>query len=333
MKLASLKEGGRDGTLVVATHDLSRAVRVRGLYPTLQSALDDWETAVSALREVYARLNEGTAPGAFLLDPRALAAPLPRAYHWVDGSAYLVHVELVRKARGAEVPESFYTDPLVYQGGSDDFVGPHDPIVAVSEDMGIDLEAEVAVITDDVPMGTTLEEAGNHIKLVMLVNDVTLRNLIPNELAKGFGFYQSKPSTAFSPVAVTPDELGTAWDGGKVSLPLVRPRPRQAFRPSQCRHRSDLRFPPVDRPCRTHTQARRGHHHRFGHRRQSQSGCRRVIVPGRTAHGGDFTRRQAQHSISQIRRSRAHRNVRCRRGLDLRRHRPDRNPSLRRPSC
>lgn len=221
MKLASLKEGGRDGTLVVATRDLTRAVRVRSLYPTLQAALDDWDAAAPALREVYARLNDGTAPGAFALDPRALAAPLPRAYHWVDGSAYLVHVELVRKARGADVPESFYSDPLVYQGGSDDFVGPCDPIVAVSEDMGIDLEAEVAVITDDVPMGTTLGDAGKHIKLVMLVNDVTLRNLIPNELAKGFGFYQSKPATAFSPVAVTPEELGESWDGGKVSLPLV----------------------------------------------------------------------------------------------------------------
>ncbi|MBY0509231.1 MAG: fumarylacetoacetate hydrolase family protein [Rhodospirillaceae bacterium] len=221
MKLATLKEGGRDGTLIVVSQDLTRAVRVRSLYPTLQSALDDWDTAVSALREVYGRLSNGTAPGVFTLDTRALAAPLPRAYHWVDGSAYLVHVELVRKARGAEVPESFYTDPLVYQGGSDDFVGPCDPIVATSEDMGIDLEAEVAVMTGDVPMGTTLEEAGKHIKLVMLVNDVTLRNLIPNELAKGFGFYQSKPATAFSPVAVTPDELGKAWDGGKVSLPLV----------------------------------------------------------------------------------------------------------------
>jgi len=217
MKLASLKHG-RDGRLVVVSRDL--ASYAEAPYPTLQAALDEWNAAEPRLRAIADALDRGPGEG-LAFDPAGCAAPLPRAYHWVDGSAYLVHVELVRKARNAEVPETFYSDPLVYQGGSDDFLGPRDPILAVSEDMGIDLEAEVAVITDDVPMGTSAAEAGKHIKLVMLVNDVTLRGLVPGELAKGFGFYQSKPSTAFSPVAVTPDELGTAWDGGRVSLPLV----------------------------------------------------------------------------------------------------------------
>ena len=219
MKLASLKHG-RDGRLVVVSRDLTWYAEAPALYPTMQAALDDWATAAPKLRRLADALERGsTARAPFR--PEACAAPLPRAYHWVDGSAYIVHVELVRKARGAEVPESFYSDPLVYQGGSDDMLGPRDPILAVSEDMGIDLEAEVAVVTDDVPMGTRAADAGNHIKLVMILNDVTLRNVIPAELAKGFGFYQGKPSTAFSPVAVTPDELGEAWDGGKVSLPLV----------------------------------------------------------------------------------------------------------------
>ncbi len=220
MKLASLKRG-RDGALVVVSRDLTRAVAAADIAPTLQNAIDRWAGVEAKLRALSDRLNAGAVDGAITFDPKAAAAPLPRAYQWVDGSAYLVHVELVRKARGAEVPASFYTDPLVYQGGSDDFLGPCDPIPAPSEEMGIDLEAEVAVITDDVPMGTSAKGARDHIKLVMLVNDVTLRNLIPNELAKGFGFYTAKPSTAFSPVAVTPDELGPAWDGGKVSLPLL----------------------------------------------------------------------------------------------------------------
>jgi fumarylacetoacetate (FAA) hydrolase len=219
MKLASLKHG-RDGRLAVVSRDLSSYLDAGALYPTLQTALDDWRAAEPKLRSLAEALERGTVT-AKPFAPDQCAAPLPRAYHWVDGSAYIVHVELVRKARGAEVPETFYTDPLVYQGGSDDMLGARDPILATSEDLGIDLEAEVAVITDDVPMGTTAVEAAKHIKLVLLVNDVTLRNVIPAELAKGFGFYQGKPSTAFSPVAVTPDELGDAWDGGKVSLPLV----------------------------------------------------------------------------------------------------------------
>ena len=220
MKLASLKEGGRDGTLVVVSKDLARAVGASHVAPTLQAAIEAWNTAAPELKQISDGLNDGHRDDAFDLDVSELASPLPRAYQWADGSAYLNHVELVRKARGAEMPPSFLKDPLMYQGGSDAFIGPRDPILVASEEYGIDMEAEVAVITDDVPMGTSAETAGNHIKLVMLVNDVSLRGLIPNELAKGFGFFHGKPATAFSPVAVTPDELGDAWDGGKLHRPL-----------------------------------------------------------------------------------------------------------------
>ncbi len=221
MKLGTLKEGGRDGTLIVVSRDLSRAVRVSDIVRTLQAALDDWDAASSALHDVAASLEAGPVDGEFAFDPADVASPLPRAYHWVDGSAYVNHVELVRKARGAEMPESFWHDPLVYQGGSDDFLGPRDDIPVPSEEFGIDMEAETAVITGDVPMATSSKEAGKHIRLLMIVNDVSLRNLIPGELAKGFGFYQSKPSTAFSPVAVTPDELGAAYNDGTFNLPLT----------------------------------------------------------------------------------------------------------------
>ena len=221
MKLASLKSGGRDGELIVVDRALQNAVRVPAIARTLQAALDDWQRLAPELESVYADLLGGRLDGAFPFDPCACAAPLPRAYHWVDGSAYVNHVELVRKARGAELPESFWHEPLVYQGGSDDFIGPCDPIVVPSEDYGIDLEGETAVITDDVPMGTGAADADPHIRLIMLVNDVSLRNLIPAELAKGFGFYQGKPSTAFSPVAVTPDELGEAWRDGTINRPLT----------------------------------------------------------------------------------------------------------------
>ena len=220
MKLASLKSGGRDGTLVVVSRDLSRAVRVPEIAGTMQAALDDWSDTSTALREVAERLEAGSVEGEFAFDTSAVSSPLPRAYHWVDGSAYVNHVELVRKARGAEMPDSFWHDPLIYQGGSDDFLGPQDDIPVPSEEFGIDMEAETAIITDDVPMGTSEDTAGAHIKLLMIVNDVSLRNLIPGELAKGFGFYQSKPSTAFSPVAVTPDELGDDFADGSVNLPL-----------------------------------------------------------------------------------------------------------------
>jgi fumarylacetoacetate (FAA) hydrolase len=220
MKLATLRSGGRDGQLVVVSRDLTRAVAVERIAPTLQVALDDWKEKAPALRETADALERGALAGSFEFDPRRAAAPLPRAYQWVDGSAYVNHVELVRKARGAEMPASFWTDPLVYQGGSDDFLGAHDDAPFPSEDLGIDLEGEVAVVTDDVAMGTTHADAHSRIRLLMLVNDWSLRNLIPAELAKGFGFYQSKPATAFSPVAVTPDELGDAWRGSIVHLPL-----------------------------------------------------------------------------------------------------------------
>ena len=220
MKLASLKYG-RDGMLVVASRDLALYVAVPHIAPTLQRALDDWHHTAPRLMRVYDLLNEGQAEGAKPFEPRECASPLPRAYQWADGSAYVTHVELVRKARGAEMPPSFWTDPLMYQGGSDSFIGPCESIVAADEGWGIDFEAEIAAITDDVAMGISVGAAENHIKLLMLVNDVSLRNLIPVELAKNFGFFQSKPASAFSPVAVTPDELGEAWLGGKVHLPLT----------------------------------------------------------------------------------------------------------------
>ncbi|WP_240095686.1 fumarylacetoacetate hydrolase family protein [Thermomonas flagellata] len=221
MKLGSLKEGGRDGTLVVVARDLARAVRADGIAPTLQRALDDWQQAAPRLAALAEDLEAGRAAGAFTLDMQALAAPLPRAYEFVDGSAYLPHVERVRRARGAQVPERFYVDPLMYQATSAGFYGPRDPVLVASEDYGIDLEAEVVVVTDDVPMGVDPAQAAAHIQLVGLVNDVSLRNLIPDELAKGFGFLQSKPRSALSPVLVTPDELGPAWQGNKVHLPLL----------------------------------------------------------------------------------------------------------------
>ncbi len=221
MKLASLRDGSRDGLLLVVSRDLTRAVPVPGVAATLQAALDDWTQARPRLEQAAIELESGRAAGAFPFRPTEVLSPLPRAHHWVDGSAYVNHVELVRKARGAEMPPSFWTDPLVYQGGSDDFLAPCADAPFASEEQGIDLEAEVAVVTDDVPMGTAAADACRHVQLLMLVNDWSLRNLIPAELAKGFGFYQSKPATAFSPVAVTPDELGADWDGGKVLLPLV----------------------------------------------------------------------------------------------------------------
>ncbi len=221
MKLGSLKEGGRDGTLVVVSRDLTKAVRATGIAPNLQRALEDWSNLAPRLNALSDALNDGSADGVFDLDVRALAAPMPRAYEFVDGSAYLPHVERVRRARGAEVPESFYVDPLMYQAVSAGFLGPRDPVKVVSEDYGIDLEAEVVIVTDDVPMAVTPEAAAAHIQLVGLVNDVSLRNLIPGELAKGFGFVQSKPRSALSPVFVTLDELGDAWQGNKLHLPMV----------------------------------------------------------------------------------------------------------------
>jgi fumarylacetoacetate (FAA) hydrolase len=219
MKLSSLNQG-RDGRLVVVSRDLTRATDAFFIVPTLQGALDDWNRVEPRLRDLAAQLELGSVPS-FRFHEHDCASPLPRAYQWADGSAYVNHVELVRRARGAEMPASFWTDPLMYQGGSDSFLGPREPIPALDEAHGIDFEAEVAVITGDVPMGATREEAAAAIRLVVLVNDVSLRNLIPAELAKGFGFFHAKPSSALSPAAVTPDELGEAWDGGRLHLPLL----------------------------------------------------------------------------------------------------------------
>lgn len=218
MKLATLKDG-RDGQLKVVSKDLKRMTSAGHIAPTLQAALDNWAECEKKLSILSKNLNNEVVTGD-PFDPAKCESPLPRAFQWADGSAYVNHVELVRKARGAKMPESFWTDPLMYQGGSDAFLGPMDDILMEDEAWGIDFEAEVAVITDDVPMGIKPDTAGGHIRLLMLVNDVSLRNLIPGELAKGFGFFQSKPSSAFSPVAVTPDELGDAWRDGKVHLPL-----------------------------------------------------------------------------------------------------------------
>ncbi|MEL4238573.1 fumarylacetoacetate hydrolase family protein [Shewanella xiamenensis] len=221
MKLASYNNGRRDGQLMLVSRDLTQTVAVPAIAHTMQQLLDGWELLKPQLQELYDALNEGKLPNAQAFDEAKCLSPLPRAYQWADGSAYVNHVELVRKARGAEMPETFWTDPLFYQGGSDSFIAPKADIPLASEDWGIDFESEIAVITDDVPMGVSVENAAKHIKLLMLVNDVSLRNLIPAELAKGFGFFQSKPSSSFSPVAITPDELGARWEDSKVHLPLI----------------------------------------------------------------------------------------------------------------
>ena len=221
MKLATLKDGTRDGTLILVSRDLKHAIKADDIAPTLQAALDDWDYAAPQLIDRYDALNRAPGNRAFDFDAKQCASPLPRAYQWADGSAYLGHAEVLRKARGAEMPKGYRSEPLMYQGGSDAFLGPCDDIPLESEDWGLDLEAEIAVITGDVPMGVPKRDAGECIRLVMLVNDVSLRNLVQPELAKGFGFFHSKPSSAFSPLALTPDELGPAWDGAKLSLPLL----------------------------------------------------------------------------------------------------------------
>lgn len=221
MKLASYDNGRRDGQLMLVSRDLTKAVAVPAIAHTMQQLLDAWDLLNPQLVELYDALNQGLMDNAIAFDEAKCLSPLPRAYQWADGSAYVNHVELVRKARGAEMPATFWTDPLVYQGGSDCFIAPKADIPLASEEWGIDFESEIAVITDDVPMGVTTENADKHIKLLMLVNDVSLRNLIPGELAKGFGFFQAKPSSSFSPVAVTPDELNEKWQDSKVHLPLI----------------------------------------------------------------------------------------------------------------
>jgi len=218
MKLGTYKDGSRDGQLVVVSRDLSAAHYATGIADRLQQALDDWGFISPQLQDLYETLNNGKARHAFPFDPARCMAPLPRSFQWADGSAYINHVELVRLARNSEVPANYYTEPLMYQGGSDDFLGPTDDAIFASEDWGIDFEAEVAVVTGDVPMTSTPEQALEGIRLVMLANDWSLRNLIPDELAKSFGFFQSKPATSFSPVAVTLDELGDAWKGGRLGL-------------------------------------------------------------------------------------------------------------------
>ncbi len=245
MKFASLKNNTRDGQLVVVSKDLTKAVKIPHVANTMQQLLDNWNSLSPKAEEVYLALNKGELADSFDFSPEACESPLPRAYQWADGSAYVNHVELVRKARGAEMPETFWTDPLMYQGGSDAFLGPRDNIEMASEDYGIDMESEVAVVVDDLPMAATVEEARDAIRLVMLVNDVSLRNLIPAELAKGFGFFQSKPSSAFSPVAVTPDELGTAWDGYKLHLPLVTHLNSELFGAPNCGVDMTFDFPTI----------------------------------------------------------------------------------------
>jgi fumarylacetoacetate (FAA) hydrolase len=223
MKLATLRDGTRDGALAVVSRDLARAMPVPAIARTLQAALDDWDRAAPRLFDIAAALDAGHAGvrDAQSFDHSSAMAPLPRAYQWADGSAYVNHVELVRRARGATMPPEFWTDPLMYQGASDHMLGACEDIVLGDEAWGIDFEAEVAVVTGDVPMGTGVGDAPKHIRLFMLANDVSLRHLIPAELAKGFGFFQSKPASSFSPVAVTVDELGDAWRGGRIHLPLV----------------------------------------------------------------------------------------------------------------
>ena len=244
MKLATLKNSTRDGQLVVVSRDLSIAV-VTDIADTLQQAIDNWSEVSNKLATVYQALNNGTVENTLVFNQSSCESPLPRAYQWADASAYVNHVELVRKARNAEMPATFWTDPLMYQGGSDAFIGPHDEIQVASEDFGIDFESELAVITDDIPMGTSVEDAANHIKLLMLVNDVSLRNLIPAELAKGFGFFGSKPSSAFSPVAITPDELGDAWDGKKLHLPLTTHFNNELFGQPNCGIDMTFDFPTI----------------------------------------------------------------------------------------
>ena len=222
MKLATIKTPlCRDGNLCIVNKTLTKAVLVPQIAKTLQFALESWDKVSPLLHDIYTKLNANQLVNTFDFDAKAMASPLPRAYQWADGSAYVNHVELVRKARNAEMPANFWSDPLLYQGGSDGFIGPCDSILVADEAFGIDFEAEIAVITDDVPMGTSCEKAGEHIRLVMLVNDVSLRHLIPNEIAKGFGFFQSKPASSFSPVAVTPDELVPFWEGCRLQRPLL----------------------------------------------------------------------------------------------------------------
>ena len=292
MKLATLKDGSRDGQLVVVSRDLSTAHYATGIASKLQQVLDDWNFLSPQLQDLYDTLNQGKARHAFPFDPKMCMAPLPRAYQWADGSAYINHVELVRLARNSEVPANYYTEPLMYQGGSDDFIGPCDDVPCVSEAFGIDFEAEVAVITGDVKMGSTPEQALDGIRLVMLANDVSLRHLIPDELAKSFGFLQSKPATAFSPVCVTLDELGDSWQGGPRAPYRTKPVERPHRGPVRCRQRDDLPLWPTDRPpvqnpqraCRLHHWQRHHQQQRRRERRQKRLAQRLQLHCRKTRH-------------------------------------------------
>lgn len=245
MKFASLKNNTRDGQLVVVDRALNKAIAIPEIASTLQQLLDNWSELAPKALVIYQQLNEGKLENTLDFNQEQCESPLPRAFQWADGSAYVNHVELVRKARNAEMPETFWTDPLMYQGGSDAFLGPRDNISIESTEYGIDMESEVAVIVDDTPMAATPDQAADKIRLVMLVNDVSLRNLIPGELAKGFGFFQSKPSSAFSPVAVTPDELGDSWDGKKLHLPLVTHLNGELFGEPNCGVDMTFDFPTI----------------------------------------------------------------------------------------
>jgi 2-keto-4-pentenoate hydratase/2-oxohepta-3-ene-1,7-dioic acid hydratase in catechol pathway len=305
MKLASLKSGHRDGALAIVDRTLTRAVAIRDI-PTLQAALDDWAQAEPVLADLSAKLDAGRLDG-MPFDPGACLSPLPRAFQWADGSAYVNHVALVRKARGAELPASFWTDPLMYQGGSDAFLAPNDPIPLSDPKWGCDFEAEIAIITDDVAPGTDAVAAASRIRLVMLVNDVSLRGLIPEELAKGFGFFQSKPASSFSPVAVTP-----------------------AVRLPGCGDRHDLRLPDPHRPCRQDAGPLSRHDHRLGHGFQSGAGWRtrhmghrgraRLFLHRRAAHGGTDRQRPGSDALPQTRRPCAHRHAGWGGEVDLRRN-------------
>ena len=318
-----LKEGGRDGTLIVVDRDARSAPCGRpGSRRRLQKAIDDWATPHRRLAALAEQLRDDKAPGSFELDTTALAAPLPRAYQWADGSAYVVHVELVRKARGVEMPPSFWTDPLMYQGGSDSFIGRNDDIEAADEAWGIDFEGEIGVIADDVPMGISPEAARKHIKLVTILNDVSLRNLIVGELAKGFGFFHGKPATAFAPVAVTPDELGNAWDGAKLNLPLISTLNGKEFgHPNAA---TDLTFDfgqLIAHAAKTrHLEAGTVVGSGTVANRDAAVGCsciaeRRVRE---TIESG-----KARDAVHEVRRPYPHRDVRRGRPVDLRRHRPE----------
>ena len=315
MKLATYKDGSRDGQLVVVSRDLGTAHYATGIASKLQQVLDDWSFLSPQLQDLYDQLNSGRAPP-FLFDPAQCMAPLPRAYQWADGSAYINHVELVRKARNAEVPRVFTPTRSCTRGGSDDFIGPCDPVVVPSESMGIDFEAEIAVITGDVKMGATPEQALEGIRLVMIANDVSLRNLIPAELAKGFGFFQSKPATAFSPVAVTLDELGDAWDKGPREPHRAVHLERLQGRHVRRRARDDLPLRPVDCPHCQDAQRARWLHRGQRHRQQQGRGAERrmewlkAIAALRKALHRNHPGRQAHHRVHEVWRHHPHRGQR-----------------------